>query len=137
MTPKQLYFYLLSILLALALVLAGLYLLKRQQNELRSAQTLVDFYHGLSQELITSSKTLDGNQLSDWLANNNNEQLLNAIGDKEYFYCPNANATSFIVARVKNSLWFKSGNNECYSTSRGKILINLDCQRALVCLGER
>lgn len=137
MSPKQLYFSFLSILITVVVLLLGLYFLNQQQDRIIATNNLISLYNRLGNEMLLSARAIEGSQFNIWLNGLDDNELKEALISEEYLYCPNQAKNSFITAWVKNKTKLKAGGIECYSSTRGKLMVTLDCQKALVCLGQK
>lgn len=139
MSPKQLYFTILSFILTIVIIIAGVYFIRQQQDKFHFVNILSSFYNEVGKEMVASAKTIDLEYFGAWLNTDQNSDLLEQINksQQEFIYCPDANRESFYVAWVKNSAKLKTGSFECFSTMRGKLLITLDCNKSLVCVRSK
>ncbi len=137
MSPKQLYFSLLSVLITVVVLLLGLYLVNNQQDKVQAVNNLIRMYNQLGSEMLVSARAIEGAQFKTWLSGLENTELVEAVAKEEYLYCPSQDRSTFIMAWVKNKTRLKAGSLECYSNSRGKLMVTLDCKNALICLGQK
>lgn len=136
MSPKQLYFSILGFLITIVVIVGGLFLLNQQQHRLAITNLLVDLYNGAGKEMVASAKAIEVDGFSAWLADSVNEELLQAVRDsgEDFLYCPSLSGNSFVMAWVKNNKRLTAGKTECWSTSRGKLMVNLECNNTLACV---
>lgn len=139
MSPKQLYFTILSLILTIVFIISGVYFIRSQQDNFASVNILSRLYNAIGQEMVASAKAIDIDYFDSWLTSENNSDLLSDIkkSKQEFVYCPEKNGQVFLTAWVKKPSRLKTGSSECFSLTRGKVSLSLDCKKALVCVQSK
>ena len=137
MSPKQLYFTILGFIITIIIIVVGVFFINQKQSDFSAVDTLTYLYNETGKEMMSSARASEIDQFKTWL--NGNEDLLNKINNsgQEYLYCPDVAGTSFFMSWVKDSSKLRTGSTECYSTRRGKMLVTLECAKALVCIKSK